>query len=71
MKVIKGIAQFCYDFIVGDDWKIAAAVVIAAVLAAVLSATDASASAIAIVSTIALMVLFSAAVLIDVRRSGS
>lgn len=27
MKFLKGFAQFWYDFIIGDDWKIAAAVV--------------------------------------------
>lgn len=27
MKFIKGFGQFWYDFLIGDDWKIAAAVV--------------------------------------------
>jgi hypothetical protein len=70
MKVLKGIARFCYDFIVGDDWKIAAAVVTALVLAAALVASDASGTVVAIATTGALVALFSVAVVVDVRRSG-
>jgi hypothetical protein len=28
MKFIRGFAQFWYDFVIGDDWKIAVAVVL-------------------------------------------
>ncbi len=37
MKYIIGFVQFWYDFIVGDDWTVAAGVVIALVLTALLA----------------------------------
>ena len=39
--VIRGFARFWYDFIVGDDWRIAAGVVLVLAAGAVLSATGA------------------------------
>lgn len=36
MKYIVGFGQFWYDFIVGDDWTVAAGVVIALALTALL-----------------------------------
>lgn len=35
MRFIRGFGQFWYDFLIGDDWKIAAAVVITLALATV------------------------------------
>jgi hypothetical protein len=32
MKVIKAIGMFIYDFIIGDDWKIAASVAVVLVI---------------------------------------
>jgi hypothetical protein len=29
MRYIRGFAHFCYDFVVGDDWTVAVAVVVA------------------------------------------
>ncbi|MCA1666083.1 MAG: hypothetical protein LC793_01485 [Thermomicrobia bacterium] len=40
MKYIAGFFQFWYDFIVGDDWTIAAGVVIALALTAWLARTS-------------------------------
>jgi hypothetical protein len=37
MGFIVGFARFWYDFIVGDDWTVAAGVIVALVLAAVLT----------------------------------
>jgi hypothetical protein len=37
MKYIIGFFQFWYDFIVGDDWTIAAGVIVALVLTALLA----------------------------------
>ena len=39
MKYILGFFQFWYDFIVGDDWEVAAGVVIALVVSAVLTSS--------------------------------
>ncbi len=43
MKYIVGFFQFWYDFIVGDDWTIAAGVVIALALTALLARTNVAA----------------------------
>jgi len=40
MKYILGFFQFWYDFIVGDDWTIAAGVVVALGLTALLARTS-------------------------------
>lgn len=40
MKYIVGFGQFWYDFIVGDDWTVAAGVVIALALTALLAHND-------------------------------
>jgi hypothetical protein len=40
MKYIVGFFQFWYDFVVGDDWTIAAGVVIALALTALLARTS-------------------------------
>ena len=37
MKVVRGFAFFWYDFIVGDDWRVAVAVVVALALTALLA----------------------------------
>jgi hypothetical protein len=37
MRYITGFLQFWYDFIVGDDWTVAVAVVVALALAALLA----------------------------------
>ena len=36
MGFVRGFAQFWYDFIIGDDWKIAASVVLVLTVGAVL-----------------------------------
>lgn len=38
MNAIKGFALFWYDFIIGDDWRVAAAVVIGLIGTALLTA---------------------------------
>jgi hypothetical protein len=40
MGFIRGFGQFWYDFIIGDDWKIAVAVVSVLIVGAVLVAGD-------------------------------
>ncbi len=37
MKYVVGFARFWYDFIIGDDWRVAAGVVIALAVAAVVA----------------------------------
>jgi hypothetical protein len=70
IRFVKGFGQFWYDFIVGDDWKIAVAVVttlgltLAGLLTDVLSTTTAT-----VFGGIGLLVAFVASMVIDVRGS--
>ena len=43
MKQLKAFAQFWYDFIVGDDWRVAAGIVVSIGATALLSQADVSA----------------------------
>ncbi|WP_420597299.1 hypothetical protein [Deinococcus sp.] len=38
MNYVVGFLRFCYDFVVGDDWRVAAAVVVALALTVLLAA---------------------------------
>lgn len=70
MRALRAFGQFWYDFIIGDDWKIAVAVVAALVLTGAGRAagllTD---SAVPVVGAVLLFALFTASVVIDVHRS--
>jgi hypothetical protein len=46
MRFVKAFFQFWYDFIIGDDWKIAAAVVIVLVAGALAVLAGAGSSAV-------------------------
>ena len=39
MKVLRGIVRFVVDFVVGDDWRVAAGIAVALGLTAVLATT--------------------------------
>ena len=41
MRVVRGLLRFWYDFIVGDDWRIAVGVVLVLAAGALLVAADA------------------------------
>ena len=70
MKVIKAFGEFWYEFIIGDDWKIAAAVVIAlAITVAGLKAKILGDNGLAIVGAALIVVAFSLSLIIDVRAS--
>ena len=70
MTFVKAFGRFWYDFLVGDDWKIAASVVLTlALLVAVLRADVIGEGALAVVGGVALMVAFSISLAIDPRRS--
>ncbi|MGW0084273.1 hypothetical protein [Streptomyces sp. NPDC003393] len=68
MKLLKSFGRFWYDFIVGDDWKIAVAVVLAlAVLLAALSVGLLADAGLAVLGGVLLMAAFTVSLLIDVR----
>jgi hypothetical protein len=70
MTVLRGIFRFLYDFIIGDDWKIAAAVIFALTIGLALLALGISPAATVILTAIAVAVAFTAAILIDASRAG-
>ena len=70
IRILKAFGQFWYDFIVGDDWKTAAAVVIAlGVTLAVLLSDALSTTAATVFGGVAVVVAFVAGMVIDVRRA--
>lgn len=70
MGFIRGFGRFWYDFIIGDDWKIAAAVAITLALGAVvLLTTTLSQQVFTPLLGIALMAAFVVALKIDIREN--
>ena len=68
MKFVKAFGQFWYDFIIGDDWKIAAGVVVALGLtAAALEAKLFGDTGLCILGAILVIAAFSVSLLVDVR----
>jgi hypothetical protein len=70
MRFIKAFGQFWYDFIIGDDWKIAAYVVVALAVVAALAVNEVfSDGATVILGAVLTMILFAIGVRHDARRS--
>ncbi|TDW24411.1 hypothetical protein [Kribbella kalugense] len=68
MKFLKAFGQFWYDFIIGDDWKIAVAVVITlAVMVAAMLSGALSDTALTLIGGALVLVAFSISLAIDVR----
>jgi hypothetical protein len=72
MKFLKSFGEFWYDFIIGDDWKIAAGVLIAlGVVLVALKVKLFGDTGLTILGAIAVMVAFTISLVIDVRpKSG-
>jgi hypothetical protein len=69
MRFVRGFFQFWYDFIIGDDWKIAAAVVAVLVAGAIAVLAGAGDSAVlAPLLAIGFGAAFTISLLIDTRR---
>ncbi|MGH3661706.1 MAG: hypothetical protein ACRDTQ_07595 [Micromonosporaceae bacterium] len=70
MRFLKAFGQFWYDFIIGDDWKIAAAVVSALAVTALLLVSGVLAgAALVLFGAVAIVALFAVSMVIDVRGS--
>ncbi|MEV4260646.1 hypothetical protein [Kribbella sp. NPDC049584] len=68
MKFLKAFGQFWYDFIIGDDWKIAVAVVLAlVVLFAAMTAKLFGDTGLTLLGGALIIVAFSISLAIDVR----
>ena len=69
MGFIRGFGQFWYDFLIGDDWKIAAAVASTlAIGAAVLLSATPPERVFTPALGLALMAAFVVALMIDIRK---
>jgi len=68
VKAIKAFGQFWYDFIIGDDWKIAVSVVSAlAVLAVLLLGTSIGDHVLAVVGGVLIVTAFAISLAVDTR----
>lgn len=68
MKFLKAFGQFWYDFVIGDDWKIAVAVLTGlAVTFAALKSGVLGDHGVAVVGGIAIVVAFAISLAVDVR----
>ena len=66
MKYVRAFGQFWYDFVVGDDWKIAAAVVLAlGVLIVVMTAKLFGDRGLTILGAVLIVTCFAASLAID------
>jgi hypothetical protein len=69
MTLLRGIGRFVYDFIIGDDWKIAAAVLSALLTGMLLLIAGVPPTLTAIVTAGLVATAFTAALVIDVRHT--
>ena len=68
MKYVKAFGQFWYDFVIGDDWKIAAAVVLAlGVLIVAMTTKLFGDRGLTILGAVLIVTCFAASLAIDVR----
>jgi len=68
VKYLKDFGQFWYDFIIGDDWKIAVAVVLAlALTVGLLKADLLGDTGLAVLGGMAIVLFFAMSLAIDVR----
>ncbi|MEU9794453.1 hypothetical protein AB0E27_28185 [Streptomyces sparsogenes] len=71
MNFLKSFGRFWYDFVVGDDWKIAVGVVLAlAALVGVLALGVLGDAGLTLLGAALLMTAFSVSLAIDVRPRG-
>jgi hypothetical protein len=71
MNLLKAFGRFWYDFIIGDDWKIAVGVLLAlGVLAAAMAAHLFGDHGLAVLGGALVVAAFTISLLIDVRRRG-
>jgi hypothetical protein len=68
VKLLKAFGRFWYDFIVGDDWKIAVAVVVAlAVVAGAMKAGVFGDHGLTVLGGVLVMLFFAISLAVDVR----
>jgi hypothetical protein len=66
---LKAFGRFWYEFIIGDDWKIAVAVVVALLATALLTAwTGLGDHVLAVIGAALVVLLFSVSLVLDTRK---
>ena len=68
MRFLRGFGRFWYDFLVGDDWKIAAVVIVVVAVAALLLASGVTGSAFAPLFAAAVVIGFVVVMFINVAK---
>jgi hypothetical protein len=70
VRFVTGFGRFWWDFIVGDDWKIAAGVaVVLAIGAALVAGTDLSDTAISLLAGAGILAVVTASIVAGARRA--
>lgn len=68
MAFIRGFGRFWYDFVIGDDWKVAAAIAVVLALGAVLATSGALAETwVVVLTAVGIGAAFMTSLVIDVR----
>jgi hypothetical protein len=71
VNFFKAFGRFWYDFVIGDDWKIAAYVVVALAVVSVLAVNNVMSDGATVISgAVLVMVFFVLGVRHDARRTG-
>lgn len=69
LSLLRGIGRFCYEFVIGEDWKIAVGILLAVVVSALLAAfTTIPGQLLAPLIAILIMTAFTIGMIIDIRR---
>jgi hypothetical protein len=68
MRLLRGFGRFWYDFVIGDDWKVAAAVLAALAVAGVLVVAGVPAPVLAPLAAGLVAVAFLTALAVDTRH---
>ncbi len=66
-RFLKAFGQFWYDFIIGDDWKIAVSVVLALAVTLALYKAGLAEGAVTVIGGLLVLVAFTLALAIDIR----
>ena len=70
MRLLTGIGRFVYDFVIGDDWKVAGAVLTALLAGLALLLGGFPPGATTVICAMLVGAGFTVAIVVDVRRTG-
>lgn len=70
MRYVKAVLRFCYDFVIGDDWRIAAGVVAVLGICAALVAAGTPHVVVAIVGAAGILAVVLTSILATPHKNG-